>query len=105
MLVLAARHGVQVDHGVEPGVRAGADRRVEALETFREQLERRGVVLEVALVDRQPDAVGAQVRERPRVLGREEGVEQAVEEALRPALPPARRRPPPASRSRSRDSR
>ncbi len=84
VLVLAAGHGVQVDHAVDAGLRARADRTVEALEAVAKQLERRVVALEVALVDRDPDAVDPEPGEQRRVLAGEEAVEQPGEEVLGP---------------------
>ena len=76
MLVLAAGDRVQVDHAVDAVLGAHADRAVETLEA---RLPR-----EVAVVDRQPDAVDAQLGEQRGVLVGEEAVEQRVEEPLRP---------------------
>jgi len=86
VLVLAARHRVQVEHAVQAGVPARPHRTVQPLETFREQLERCRVAFEVLLVDRQPHARHAQRRQQPRVLHIEERVQQAVEEPLRPLV-------------------
>ena len=84
VLVLGARHRVQVDHAVDAMGGAHVDRARQPLEALLEQLEGPRVALEVAVVDRQPQAVDPQLGEQPRVGLVEEAVEQPVEEAVGP---------------------
>ena len=103
MLVLAAGHRVQVDHAVDAVLGAQAHRAVEALEALLAQLERALVALEVAVVDRDPDAVDAEVGEQLRVAVPKKRVSKRrrTRRPLGPSTVPRR----PASGSPSPDSR
>ena len=80
MVILRSRQGVEVDHGVDAIASARVDHPVQVAKAVRLDLERTVVVLEVPVVDGQPDAVQARVGEQADIgLGEERG-QQPLEE-------------------------
>nr|WP_234314546.1 hypothetical protein [Streptomyces sp. NRRL F-5135] len=80
LVVLGAGQGVQVDDGVDAVPCAQIDHSVELCEALLADLERAGVVLEVAVVDRQAQAVDVLGGEQRGVGLVEEGRQEPVEE-------------------------
>jgi hypothetical protein len=82
VVVLPAGQGVQVDDAEDPVGGARRDRAVEVPEAVLDNLERPRVGLQVAVVERDADAVEAEAREEGGVGVAVEGGEQAVEEQV-----------------------
>jgi hypothetical protein len=87
VLVLPPGQGVQVDDRVQAVAGQGVDHPVEPGEAGLLQLKRRGVVLEVAVVDRDAYAVEPDFGEQRGVGVGEEAVEELGEERLVRLLP------------------
>jgi hypothetical protein len=87
VVVLPARGGVQVDHGVKARRGARVDRSVKVREPLRPDLPGPHVVFPVAVVHRDTDAVQAERRDELRVLAAEEARQERVEEQLVAPLP------------------
>ena len=82
MLVLSAGHRVQIQDRVDAVPGAGIHHAVEPADTLLPDLERRIVVLEVPVVERNPDRIYPEVTEEGRVPVGEEHREESVEEPL-----------------------
>ena len=82
VLVLIAGQGMQIDDGVDPPLGAELDDPVELREPLRFDHARVHVVLELAVVDRDPDQIEPEGGDVARVRFREvvlvEGVEEQV---------------------------
>ena len=82
MLVLEAGERVEVDDGVNFVFGAAIDGTVEDFEAIFDEFEGLHIRFEVAVIDREADAVHAVGGEESGVVFAEEDVEEAVEEAV-----------------------
>jgi hypothetical protein len=86
VLILEARYGVQVEDRVDAVPSAQVDDPIKMLEARLLDLEGRHVVLEMMVVDRQPQQVQAKRLDEARVVGAEKIFQETIEEVVYPLI-------------------